>query len=149
MNSIQARRTVLDRRTWFYLTATLLLLLFLLLSLGYDRGLEEWYWLTFAAPDLQRDLGFRTGTIKVVAGGGQTYELFAITYVDPGGAFARAGFRAGDVPSEWFMHGGAPAGFYPRLNVNRGGRPVSFVVVTPSGKSIQANQRRLWVRVPK
>jgi hypothetical protein len=137
-------------RTWAIVTGTLLLLLFIVAFGVYDRALDEWYWLTFAAPALQGELGFRTGSVPVKNYDGQLSQLFGITSVHAGGRFDRAGFRAGDVPSEWFMHGGASSGFYSRLQRSRCLGPTEFKVVaaTDLSSSGRSHERTLRIQVP-
>ncbi len=137
-------------RRLVYVGGTLILLLFLLAFSVYDRAIDEWYWLRFAAPDLQSDLGFSTGMVKTGNYDGRDIRFFGVTNIEPRGAFDRAGFRVGDIPSEWFMHGGAPAGFYARLEHGRGLAPVEFKVVAASDFSTSGrnHERTLIIQVP-
>jgi hypothetical protein len=134
-------------RTWAYMTGTLMLLVFIVAFGVYDQVLDEWLWLTFAAPDLQRELGFRTGVVPVRNHDGGTIHLFGITSIQPDGAFGRAGFRVGDIPSEWLMHGRAAAGFYSRLERSRGLGPAEFRVFAASDFSTSGRKHERTVRV--
>jgi S1-C subfamily serine protease len=46
--------------------------------------------------ELQRDLGFRHGTPLYTVNGAHT-EVMDVSTVKPGGAFAKAGFKTGDI----------------------------------------------------
>jgi hypothetical protein len=100
------------------------------------------YMMEFIAPQLEKDLGFRIGKIKVVDGGRQ-FEVPAIVIVQPGGVFGRAGFLQGDIPTG-YMHGFV--GFYYHLNGARG-REATIRVLRPETLS-WTSAREVRVSVP-
>jgi hypothetical protein len=56
-------------------------------------------------PRLERQLGFKLGTVVVRDGCGSPYEMMAFSYVAPESPLARAGIHPGDVP--FVYHGAA------------------------------------------
>ena len=57
----------------------------------------------FEMPGYETQFGFQLGTLEVAKPGRARYSTTGVVSVTPGGVFARAGIRAGDVPR---MHHG-------------------------------------------
>jgi hypothetical protein len=123
-----------------------------------------WYAHNVRGLRLQHELGFKTGPLTGVASG---TALWGITSVVPGGAFAVAGVRVGDVPRQasfksvvdgrpillplWY-HGnfGAVPYFYHFLEVSRGQGVVTFTVCRPETISPDrpCQEREVRISVP-
>jgi hypothetical protein len=105
----------LARAPWVIVACFVAVTLPLVLLLVAMPSVANWYVVATISEELERDLGFRAATAQHPAWPGR--EMFQIVRVVPGGAFDRAGLRAGDVPR---IHHGS-ADFYTLLQNHRGG----------------------------
>lgn len=126
---------------------------------------EAWYAENLGGTHFQREMGFKTGPLSRVGNG---TPLWGITSVAPGGVFAAAGVRVGDVPRQasfrsqvdgrWQLHPlwyngryGAVSFFYYFLEANRGMGPVTFTVCSRDTISPDrpCQEREVSVSVPE
>jgi len=117
----------LSRSQQLYVFITVLVVLPLVVGFAYQQELYALYLIHLCGPELQREFGFTAGDVKVMNEGGEPREEFGITAVVPGGLLARAGFKAGDIPTG-YKHGFAN-GFYQDLVWVRKGQPMVITVV--------------------
>ena len=87
--------------------------------------------------DLQRDLGFRHGTPYYNINGKGT-EVMDVAFVQPGGVFAKAGFKAGDIFIDLRSRNSINE-LYRLLEKSRG-KSITFRVV-PGGNGPALKQR--------
>jgi hypothetical protein len=105
---------------------------------------EAYYYQGRLAEDLRRDLGFAHRT-PYVRCGRWTHDVLTVTSLDPCGAFARAGFRDGDV-----IVGPSISGLYKLLHRRRGSEVRLQVVEGGDGPPLSQRPRReIIVRVPE
>ncbi len=116
-----------------------------LVALSCSVVVEALYYQGLLGPALQRDLGFREGSASLPSGGLTGYvSAVAILDVAEGGAFACAGFRAGDVlPDE------SHSSLFKTIHHHRGGVAVLAIVDGGPGPPFSDRPRRvLHVSVP-
>lgn len=135
----------LSRNVWFYLTFVVLIALPLVLALAFQYEIYDWFLEQVVEPRAEKAMGFH-GQMINVRGKCGNYEIYAVTSVAPGGAFAKAGIEPGDIPYG-YEHGNR-SGFIGQLNSYRG-RTVEVRVMN-CGKvgSAGANPRRVMIDVP-
>ena len=76
-------------------------LLFTVTYYCFSRPFVESYWADIRGEQFRKDFGFATGLIRIPGhqdADSAPLRIFGITHVAPGGSFARAGVRAGDLP---------------------------------------------------
>jgi hypothetical protein len=98
----------------------------IMLCIAFSPSLYEVYLESFAAPHLERTFGFKTARVRLPADSSE-YKHLAIVSVSPGGVFAKAGVRAGDLPVG-YQHR-VVTGFYLDLEAVQDGQAVEFRVV--------------------
>ena len=124
-----ARPLGLTQATWWYLAAVILFVFPVTLAIAFDRQIYHWYIRTFVVPKLERELGFSSGDIPAAFPRSRPYRMFGITSVRPGGAFAAAGFRAGDIPVG-YVDAGFMEGFVADIRKSlETAQPVEFSVI--------------------
>jgi hypothetical protein len=89
---------------WLVLAVVLLLVIPALVYLVVPNDAALVLIRRFETPALEASLGFTSGYVALPPVSGATRLVFAVTSVTPGGAFWRAGIRAGDVPTG-YKHG--------------------------------------------
>ena len=87
--------------------------------------------------DLERDLGFRVGTPYYNISGTET-EVMDVQSVQPGGVFAKAGFKAGDIFLD-FRSNNSINELHRHLEASRG-KTITLRVV-PGGNGLPPAQR--------
>ena len=87
--------------------------------------------------DLQRDLGFRHGTPYYTINGTGT-EVMDVSSVQPGGVFAKVGFKAGDIFLD-FRSNNSINELYALMETSRG-KTITLRVV-PGGNGLPLAQR--------
>jgi hypothetical protein len=95
------RDAILEPRKsqWLVLAAVLLLVIPALVYLVVPDDAALVLVRQFETPALEASLGFTAGHVALSPASGVTQPVFAVTAVTPGGAFWRAGIRAGDIPT--------------------------------------------------
>ena len=111
--------------------AALAALAFILVVGGFTREMATQIRL---GPDLQQELGFRLGSPYIFVNG-RGVEVMGLNAVQPGGAFAQAGFRTGDI----FIERRSIGELYSLLEASRGKRVTLCVV--PGGNGPPLDQR--------
>ena len=135
----------LSRAQWVIVATFLGLAFPLVLLLVFMPSFANWFVVATTAPELERALGFHAAVATHPAFPGR--ETFHIVSVVPGGAFDRAGVRAGDVPLH--VHHGS-AGFYSLLRDHRGSRVEMRILRTSSGPSDTVLvEHTCTVRIPR
>jgi hypothetical protein len=123
--------------TWWYIATFLLVVFPLLLFLVFQDAIYDWYLVRFVQPTLEADLGFTGGSLPV-RWGETMFDTFALVSVAPGGTFARAGVRPGDIPVG-YVHG-IRSSFLGHLQAARG-HPVTLHFVNVD--QFHASNRRV------
>jgi hypothetical protein len=108
----------------------------------FGTNIHDLYVWEVVAPQLQQELGFRIGKVRVVDEG-REHEVPGIIAVDPNGIFGRAGLRSGDIPIG-YVHGFV--GFYHHLHSARGDK-ATLEVVRPEANTWRS-ARQVTVAVP-
>ncbi len=140
------RFSTLSRSQVLYVFLVVLVVLPVLVGLVFQTQLYDLWVVSFVGPELQRHFGFRAGRVEVVAAGGHRLE-FAVTAVNPSGAFARAGVKPFDLPIG-YQHGIA-SGFYQHLMWAREGHPADIMVLAASDYSKRwQSARRIRIEAP-
>lgn len=101
--------------TWWFLAGAFGLCLFMVCVVIFSETLELLYLRETEGRRLQREFGFIAGEVRSSPESDQM--VFAITAVEPNGAFARAGVLLGDRP--WDYHGRSELAFYFILQAAR------------------------------
>jgi hypothetical protein len=131
--------------TWWYIAAFLFVTFPLILFLVFQNTIYDWYLARFVQPTLEEALGFTGGTLPV-QWGETNLDTFAIVAVAPGGPFARAGVRPGDVPLG-YVHG-IRSGFLGQLQASRGQSVTLHFVNADDFQSSNRQVREISVVVP-
>src|SRR4051812_589124 len=92
-----AKVFTLGRSQWIYIAAVLLVIIPALYLLGFIDRVNDVYLHEFVRPRLQQELGFTSGRQTFVSDS-ETYNVFLLVSVTPGGILHRSGFRSGDIP---------------------------------------------------
>jgi hypothetical protein len=92
----------------------------------------------------EESYGFRTGLVERSWPGQDAEYVWGIVSVDPGGQFARAGVRDGDIP---FDQHDAILALYSALDSARAGQPSSFEVFNAADTHLGVGARRV-VQLP-
>ena len=95
-----------------YIAVIVLLVIPTVVAFTFMNQIRAMFLHEFIGPGLERDFGFKAGTERV-ADGKESYEVFVIQWVKPGGILDKAGFRSGDIPVG-YKHG-FESGFYQDL----------------------------------
>ncbi len=96
----------------------------------------------FFLPQYESILGFRGGRVSLRTAG-ESYSMYALIEVEPGGVLSRAGARAGDVP--FAPHGGVWS-FYHAVRRVTSGEEARFEVIRRS--NWWSGKRRTIVLTP-
>ena len=126
----------LGRTQWLVLVAVVVVVLPAVLYAALQPVVDLWLMQRFELPALQAAYGFSTGYVQLRFADGCSRSYFTITAVVPGGAFARAGIRAGDIPTS-YKHGPELGFLYDMRWVQRG--HTMFIVVI-STEDVAANR---------
>jgi hypothetical protein len=128
---------------WDALAALVLLVFAAFFVLSVYIVVEAYYYQARLGPGLERDLGFKHGT-RYIRCGRTLCRLLAIQALTPGGPFAQAGFRVGDI-----IIGPSISGFFRILHRGRGSEARLTVVDGGDGPPLnQRAKRELLVQVP-
>lgn len=139
-------RFVLGRWQFAYLMAILFVLMPLLGIAIFKREIDEWHARVAWGPALERSLGFRTTRGPYPHDPGLRGEAEYITYIEPAGAFDRAGFRVGDLPDRRCVI--CTVSIYVLLEWNRGGSATIDVLRRPLGPQTEVQLVTLEIPVP-
>ena len=139
-------RFVLGPWQFLYLVSIVFVFLPLLGIAMFTREIDEWYARVVCGPALERSLGFRTTRGPHPDYPGLRGESEYISYIEPGGAFDRAGFRLRDVPDR--RCGVCTFSIYVLLEWNRGGSATIDVLRRPLGPRTEVHRVTLDVPVP-
>jgi hypothetical protein len=87
-------------QTRFFLVVAFLLLgaTAVAIALLWPAGIYNFTCQQFGIPEYEKAFGFKLGLLSVRTEAGEPYTTPGVVWVDPGGAFARAGIVPGDVP---------------------------------------------------
>ena len=97
-------RLVTLSKTHFLYIALILFVIFPVIALTISSPNPQRLWCQrFELPEYEKTLGFKLGDFVVPTTLGSTVQTIGVAFVEPGGAFARAGIRPGDVP--YIYHG--------------------------------------------
>jgi len=113
----------LSRSQQFYTFFVVCAVIPIILGIAFLPQLYEVYLEQFARPQLEREFGFKAGRLRIPGG----YDCLAIVSVSPGGIFARAGVKAGDLPVG-YQHR-VVTEFYSDLKAVQDGRTVELRLV--------------------
>jgi hypothetical protein len=94
------RLLTLSRAHFIYIAAVCLIVLPILAGIVFAPVLWMVWCDQFEMPEHERRFGFRMETFEVVSSQGGSYQVRGVGRVEPGGLFAAAGIRAGDVPRQ-------------------------------------------------
>jgi hypothetical protein len=145
------RDAILEPRKsqWLVMAAVLLLVIPALVYLVVPNDAALVLIRRFETPALEASLGFTAGHVALPPASGVTQPVFAVTAVTPGGAFWRAGIRAGDVPTG-YKHG-LESGFLWDLIWGRrqGSVVLKFVPAEAAGRGQWGAVRTVTVTYPK
>jgi hypothetical protein len=89
----------LSRAQFLYIAVILFVVLPGIMGVAFSDVLYSAWCRQVEMPKYEKLLGFRMGSVQVQRPGAENYSVDAITWVRPDGPFARAGIRAGDVPT--------------------------------------------------
>jgi hypothetical protein len=96
-------RITLPKTSVLYVSLFVLVVILVIVLLSFQPTLQNAWCRQFEIPEYEKTFGFRLGAIALPDGTGATREATGVAWVDPVGAFARAGVRTGDIPH---MHHG-------------------------------------------
>jgi len=117
------KHLTLSRSQQLYIFFIVCAVLPIIVGIAFLPQLYEVYLEQFARPQLEREFGFKAGQLRIPG----DYDCLAIVSVSPGGIFARAGVKAGDLPVG-YQHR-VVTEFYSDLKAVQDGRAVEFRVV--------------------
>jgi hypothetical protein len=121
------------------LTTVFTVMALVLYPWAYQQWIKEVGIRSFEGP-----YGFRTGLVERRWPGQDAEHVWGIVSVDPGGHFARAGVRDGDIPFD--QHDEILA-LYGALDLARAGQPSSFEVFNATDTHLGVGARRV-VQLP-
>lgn len=116
----------LGKSRWIYLSVILLFVLPVVLCFAFFNQIYAAYLHEFVAPELEKEFGYIAGTDTLVEDK-ESFEVFLIEYIKPGGILAKAGFQSGDIPVG-HKHG-FESGFILDLLASRKGELIKMKVV--------------------
>jgi hypothetical protein len=85
----------LGRMGFLYTAVVLLVVLPVICALAFFPVVENYWCAWFEIPQYEQKFGFKWGSLESADA---NHTVYGITSVQPDGAFAKAGIRAGDVP---------------------------------------------------
>jgi hypothetical protein len=90
----------LSRAHFVYVALICLVVLPILAGIVFSPVLWMVWCDQFEMPEHERRFGFQMETFEIVSSQGGSYQVRGVGRVEPGGLFAAAGVRAGDVPRQ-------------------------------------------------
>lgn len=87
----------LGRSQWIYIAVVLFIVIPAVYFLGFIDRVYDAYLHEFIRPRLEQEFGFTSGR-QTFTSDAETYDVFLLASVTPGGVLDRSGFRTGDIP---------------------------------------------------